>query len=138
MSPPYEAEQLRAFGRIIENGHLYKGVKPVHWCLDCRSALAEAEVEYEEKVSPAVDVAFRVSDNADLARRIGMTRGELGDDPVDLVIWTTPPWTLPANQAVALRAEFRYVLAAAHQGRERRRVIVAAELLEACLGRFRF
>jgi len=137
MAPRYEAQQLRAFGRLIENGHLYKGVKPVHWCLDCRSALAEAEVEYEEKDSPAIDVAFRVSDNAELARRIGTSRAELGDEPVDVVIWTTTPWTLPANQAVALRAEFRYVLAAAHQGRERRGVIVAAELLEACLARFR-
>src|SRR5213075_1638960 len=69
MSPGYEAQQLRAFGRIIRNGHLYKGVKPVHWCLDCRSALAEAEVEYEEKVSPAIDVAFRVADRDDLAAR---------------------------------------------------------------------
>ena len=67
MAPRYEAQQLRAFGRIIKNGHLYKGVKPVHWCLDCRSALAEAEVEYEEKISPAIDVGFRVADNADLA-----------------------------------------------------------------------
>ena len=65
----YEAQQLRAFGKIIENGHLYKGVKPVHWCLDCRSALAEAEVEYEERVSPAIDVGFRVVDNAELAAR---------------------------------------------------------------------
>ena len=137
MAPRYEAQQLRAFGRLIENGHLYKGVKPVHWCLDCRSALAEAEVEYEERDSPAIDVAFRVSDNGELARRIGTSRAALGDEPVDVVIWTTTPWTLPANQAVALRPEFRYVLAAAHQGRERRRVIVAAELLEACLARFR-
>jgi isoleucyl-tRNA synthetase len=136
MSPRYEAQQLRAFGRIIENGHLYKGVKPVHWCLDCRSALAEAEVEYEERVSPAIDVAFRVSDNTELARRIGLAPSELGGEPVDIVIWTTTPWTLPANQAVALRGEFRYVLAAAHRGAELRRVIVAAELLESCLARF--
>ncbi len=62
MDPAYEAQQVRALGKIIENGHLYKGAKPVHWCLDCRSALAEAEVEYEDKTSPAVDVAFRVVD----------------------------------------------------------------------------
>ena len=137
MSARYEAQQLRAFGRVIENGHLYKGVKPVHWCIDCRSALAEAEVEYEEKVSPAIDVAFRVSDNAELARRIGQTAAELGSAPVDIVIWTTTPWTLPANQAVALRAEFRYVTVAARQrGGERRRLIVAAELLAACLERY--
>jgi len=136
MSPRYEAQQLRAFGRIIENGHLYKGVKPVHWCLDCRSALAEAEVEYDEKVSPAIDVAFRVSDNAELARRIGLNAAELGSAPVDIIIWTTTPWTLPANQAVALRAEFSYVLAAGQQRGENRRVIVAAELLDSCLRRF--
>ncbi|MBV8876440.1 MAG: isoleucine--tRNA ligase [Gammaproteobacteria bacterium] len=136
MSPRYEAQQLRAFGGIIAKGHLYKGVKPVHWCLDCRSALAEAEVEYEERVSPAIDVAFRVSDNAELARRIGTSAAQLGREPVDVVIWTTTPWTLPANQAVAVRAEFRYVLAAAHRGRERHRIIVAAELLAACLTRF--
>jgi isoleucyl-tRNA synthetase len=136
MSPGYEAQQLRAFGRIIENGHLYKGVKPVHWCIDCRSALAEAEVEYEERVSPAIDVAFRVRDNSELALRIGTTGAELGSAPVDIVIWTTTPWTLPANEAVALRAEFRYLLAAVYQGRERHRIIVAAELLEDCLERF--
>ncbi|MGA0054859.1 MAG: class I tRNA ligase family protein, partial [Steroidobacteraceae bacterium] len=69
MDPAYEAQQLRAFGRIVRNGHLYKGAKPVHWCLDCRSALAEAEVEYEEKTSPAIDVAFEVADVADFSER---------------------------------------------------------------------
>jgi isoleucyl-tRNA synthetase len=136
MSPRYEAQQLRAFGRVIENGHLYKGVKPVYWCLDCRSALAEAEVEYEEKTSPAIDVAFRVSDNRELAGRIGLTPAGLGSAPVDLVIWTTTPWTLPANQAVALRAEFRYVLVEAQQRGVPRRLILAAELLEPCLKRY--
>src|ERR1700731_3530752 len=137
MSPRYEAQQLRAFGRIIRNGHLYKGVKPVHWCIDCRSALAEAEVEYEEKTSPAIDVAFRVTDRKDLAARIGLSAAQLGTAPVDVVIWTTTPWTLPANQAVALRAEFRYVLAQSGTGADRRRgLIVAAELLESSLKRF--
>src|SRR3984893_15879917 len=137
MSPRYEAQQLRAFGRIIRNGHLYKGVKPVHWCLDCRSALAEAEVEYQEKTSPAIDVAFRVTDRNDLAARIGLTAAQLDTAPA-VVIWTTTPWTLPANQAVALRAEFRYVLAQALTGGLRRGVIVAAELLEPTLKRFGF
>src|SRR5580658_4380911 len=137
MAPRYEAQPLRAFGRIIENGHLYKGVKPVHWCLDCRSALAEAEVEYEEKTSPAIDVAFAVADLAALAARLGVPDGRLGPAPVDVVIWTTTPWTLPANQAVALRAEFRYALidAAASDG-TRRRLILAAELAPGCLQRF--
>ena len=133
MAPRYEAQQLRAFGRVIENGHLYKGVKPVHWCLDCRSALAEAEVEYEERTSPAIDVAFRVVDPRDLERRMGLTAGRLGSAPADLVIWTTTPWTLPANQAVALRDEFRYVLVEAERAGERSRLILAAELLDPCL-----
>jgi isoleucyl-tRNA synthetase len=136
MAPQYEAQQLRAFGRVIENGHLYKGVKPVHWCLDCRSALAEAEVEYEERTSPAVDVSFRVVDLHDLERRMGLVTGRLGSTPVDVVIWTTTPWTLPANQAVALRDEFRYALVEAERGGERSHLIVAAELLEPCLERY--
>jgi isoleucyl-tRNA synthetase len=136
MAPGYEAQQLRAFGRIIKNGHLYKGVKPVHWCLDCRSALAEAEVEYEEKTSPAIDVGFRVADNQDLAARMQVNPASLGTAPVDVVIWTTTPWTLPANQAVALRPEFTYVLAEARAAGAARRFIVAQELLAACVQRF--
>ena len=135
MSPRYEAQQLRAFGRIIANGHLYRGVKPVYWCLDCRSALAEAEVEYEERISPAIDVAFRVGDNGELALRAGLTPQKLGAAPVDVVIWTTTPWTLPANQAVALRADFRYLLIEAHRDGIPHRLILAAELLEPCLKR---
>jgi isoleucyl-tRNA synthetase len=136
MSPGYEAQQLRAFGRIIRNGHLYKGVKPVYWCLDCRSALAEAEVEYEDKTSPAIDVAFRVTDNSELAARIGLTAARLGRAPVDVVIWTTTPWTLPANQAVALRGDLAYVLVEAHGAGEARHLILAAGLLESSLKRF--
>ncbi len=138
MSFEYEAQQLRAFGKVIRNGHLYKGAKPVHWCIDCRSALAEAEVEYEEKTSPAVDVAFRVADNGELEKRIGLERGRLGSAPVDIVIWTTTPWTLPANQAVALRAEFQYVLAEARKdgNDEVRRLILAADLLSQCMLRY--
>ena len=136
MAPRYEAQQLRAFGRIIQNGHVYKGVKPVHWCLDCRSALAEAEVEYEERTSPSIDVAFRVTDLRDLERRMGLAAGRLDSAPADLVIWTTTPWTLPANQAVALRDEFRYVLVEAESQGERSRLILAADLLDACLKRF--
>jgi len=136
MAPRYEAQQLRAFGGIIRNGHLYKGVKPVHWCLDCRSALAEAEVEYEERTSPSIDVAFRVVDLRDLERRMGLAAGQLDSAPADLVIWTTTPWTLPANQAVALRDEFRYVLVEAENQRERSRLILAADLLDPCLKRF--
>ena len=136
MAPRYEAQQLRAFARIIRNGHLYKGVKPVYWCLDCRSALAEAEVEYEERTSPAIDVAFRVADNAELAARLVLNKEARGPAPVDIAIWTTTPWTLPANQAVALNATLRYVLVEASKDGERARLILAAELLEPCLARY--
>jgi isoleucyl-tRNA synthetase len=136
MDPRYEAQQIRAFGRIIHRGHVYRGVKPVHWCMECRSALAEAEVEYEERTSPAIDVGFVVCDNRELERRVGLSSGTLGSEPIDLVIWTTTPWTLPANQAVALRDTFQYVLVETAHGQEVRRLIVAAELLGACLERF--
>jgi isoleucyl-tRNA synthetase len=107
MQPFYEAEQLRAFAQILRNGHVYKGLKPVHWCLDCRSALAEAEVEYEDRVSPAIDVRFPVKDIGDLAKRFGVAAARA---PASVVIWTTTPWTLPANQAVSAGPEVRYEL----------------------------
>jgi isoleucyl-tRNA synthetase len=135
MDPRYEAQQLRALGQVIRRGHVYRGVKPVHWCTECRSALAEAEVEYEERTSPAVDVGFEVSDLRDLEQRVGLASGALGREPVDVVIWTTTPWTLPANQAVALRDTFTYALVEAGHDQSRR-LIVAAELLRACLERF--
>jgi isoleucyl-tRNA synthetase len=142
MAPSYEAQQIRAFGKIIRNGHLYKGVKPVYWCLDCRSALAEAEVEYEDKTSPAIDVAFPVIDNRDLEKRLGLGAGKLGGNEVDVVIWTTTPWTLPGNQAVALGADIEYVLLEAERTGDddhphRTQVlIVAADLADACLARY--
>jgi len=107
MQPAFEAEQLRAFAQIIRNGHVYKGAKPVHWCLDCRSALAEAEVEYEDRTSPAIDVRFAVRDTQQLAKRFGLAHAP---SAASVVIWTTTPWTLPANQAVALNADLQYAL----------------------------
>jgi isoleucyl-tRNA synthetase len=106
MQPKFEAEQLRAFAQILRRGHVYKGLKPVHWCMDCGSALAEAEVEYEDRTSPAIDVRFAVVDVADLAQRTQVKTTK----PVSIVIWTTTPWTLPANQAVALGPEILYGL----------------------------
>jgi isoleucyl-tRNA synthetase len=111
MQPKFEAEQLRAFAQIVRNGHVYKGLKPVHWCMDCGSALAEAEVEYEDRSSPAIDVRFSVMDHDDLAQRTGIKINK----PVSVVIWTTTPWTLPANQAVALGPELRYGLYAVNE-----------------------
>jgi isoleucyl-tRNA synthetase len=131
MAPRFEAEQLRAFSLIIKNGHLYKGFKPVHWCLNCRSALAEAEVEYEDKTSPSVYVRFEVVDRADLARRLGISteqQSALSDEPTSLAIWTTTPWTLPANRAVALHPQFVYSLVEFELAGARERLLLADEL----------
>lgn len=96
----YEADIVRALGQIVENGHVSKGYKPVHWCTECSSALAEAEVEYKDKQSEAIDVKFRIIDDSVFNT----------NKPVSVVIWTTTPWTLPANEAVALHPELNYVL----------------------------
>ena len=133
LNPRYEAEQLRAFAQIIRNGHLYKGFKPVHWCLDCRSALAEAEVEYEERTSPSIDVRFAVVDPAELARRFGLAGAAAG--PASVVIWTTTPWTLPANQAVVVHPEFEYSLLAVDTDAGSETLVLATELAASVLGR---
>jgi len=117
-----EADIIRSLGRIAGNGHIVKGSKPVHWCTDCGSALAEAEVEYKDKESHAIDVRFRAVDEEALAEKFG---GD-GSGQLSVVIWTTTPWTLPANQGVALNAELMYVLIQA--GDER--LIVAEGMLE--------
>jgi isoleucyl-tRNA synthetase len=128
MAAPFEAEQLRAFAAIIRRGHLVRGFKPVHWCLDCRSSLAEAEVEYEERTSPAIDVRFEVADAHDAARRFGLPTDDLLSAAV--VIWTTTPWTLPANQAVCLHPLYDYVLAEFEREGGAARLVVAEALLE--------
>ena len=124
----FEANIVRTLAKIIDRGHLHRGFKPVHWCLDCGSALAEAEVEYRDKQSSAVDVAFPFVDQAAAAKQLGCNDG----DPIELAIWTTTPWTLPANRGVALSAELDYVLLAFNG----RRVVVAEALAEACVQRF--
>lgn len=96
----YEADIVRALGEIVKNNHVSKGYKPVHWCTECGSALAEAEVEYKDKQSEAIDVKFKIIDDS----VFGV------DKSVSVVIWTTTPWTLPANEAVALHPELDYVL----------------------------
>jgi len=121
-----EANIIRALGRINDNGYLYQGSKPVHWCLDCRSALADAEVEYEDKTSPAIDVAFRFADNGALAKALGFSHVY---EPAYAVIWTTTPWTLPANQAVAVGAEIEYALVRFQSGL----LLVAKDLVAGCM-----
>jgi isoleucyl-tRNA synthetase len=133
MHPRYEAEQLRAFAQIIRNGHLYKGYKPVHWCLDCRSALAEAEVEYDDRTSPSIDVRFEAVDRADLARRLG--GAALPDRRASVAIWTTTPWTLPANRAVAVHPEFEYSLLAVEGAGGAELLLLATELAASVLQR---
>jgi isoleucyl-tRNA synthetase len=126
-----EADEIRALGAILEKGYLYQGLKPVNWCLDCGSALAEAEVEYEDKSSAAIDVAFEVHANhADkVARAFGLShlRG-----PAFAVIWTTTPWTLPANEAVSAHPDFEYQLIDTPKGA----LILVRELADACLQRY--
>ncbi|MBI5660236.1 MAG: isoleucine--tRNA ligase [Nitrosomonadales bacterium] len=125
-----EADIIRALGTIYGRGYLYQGRKPVNWCLDCQSALAEAEVEYEDKTSPAVDVGFEVKDKIWLARAFGVSLP--GEARVYAVIWTTTPWTLPANQAVCVHPEHEYRLVKTAKGY----LLLVAELMESCLQRF--
>jgi isoleucyl-tRNA synthetase len=132
LDPKFEAEQVRGFGRIIDNGHLQRGYKPVHWCLDCRSALAEAEVEYQDKTSVAVDVKFEVVDPLSFYTCLGLAIG----GPAAVPIWTTTPWTLPANQAVALGPDIDYVFVAADIGEQREHLLLAEGLAEVALARY--
>ncbi|MGR5549296.1 isoleucine--tRNA ligase [Vibrio sp. DNB22_12_1] len=134
-----EANIIRALGKIASRGHLLKGFKPVHWCTDCGSALAEAEVEYKDKVSPSIDVRFKAADEAALLSKFELTEGHEGQGDVSIVIWTTTPWTLPANRAVCLRDDLEYVLIQVEgdEASERKpeRIIVAAELAKDVMDR---
>jgi isoleucyl-tRNA synthetase len=126
-----EAEEIRALGRILDRGFLFRGLKPVNWCMDCGSALAEAEVEYEDQVSPAIDVAFPLAEEERprLAAAFGVARL---DGPVFAVIWTTTPWTLPSNRGLAFHPGFDYELVRTAKG-----VLVLADTLrDACLARY--
>ena len=131
----FEANEIRALAKVVANGHLTRGVKPVHWCFDCGSALAEAEIEYADKVSPAVDVAYVARDSQALARIFGVEL-PAGVD-IALPIWTTTPWTLPASLAVSLGPELDYVLVEgpAHEGR-RRWLVLADALADRALQRY--
>ena len=126
-----EAQIVRALGEICRNGWLYQGAKPVHWCLDCGSALAEAEVEYEDRKSPAIDVACPVTVREALFARIGLAPAT---QPVLAVIWTTTPWTLPANQAVCVHPDLVYDLVLTPRGI----LLLARELAESAVSRYGF
>jgi isoleucyl-tRNA synthetase len=127
----YEANIIRSLAKIIGNGHVQKGYKPVYWCLDCASALAEAEVEYADKTSPSIDVRFVVADTNDFWGRFDHVHKGMGT--ISIPIWTTTPWTLPANQAVALNPLLTYVLIVC-DGKEQ--YLVAEDLLPTVLTRY--
>ncbi len=135
----FEANIIRALGKIVDAGHIHQGSKPVHWCTSCGSALAEAEVEYEDKTSPAIDVRFEVKDTAELKKRCEFLDGaEMNSAKVSVVIWTTTPWTLPANQAVALHPKLEYVLLFCEgvADHESEYLILARDLLESAITRY--
>src|SRR3990167_1369163 len=131
MNFSFEANIVRSLAKIIENKHVQKGYKPVHWCLDCSSALAEAEVEYANKTSMAMDVRFRVVEKAAFLKRLGVTEGCV--EKVSVPIWTTTPWSLPGNQAVALNPDLEYVLVVC-DGKEA--LLVAEDLLDTVMQRY--
>ncbi|MDE2053715.1 MAG: class I tRNA ligase family protein, partial [Xanthomonadaceae bacterium] len=124
----YEADILRALAGVYANGHVTRGFKPVHWCFDCGSALAEAEIEYQDKQSPAIDVAYDALDPKALAARFGATIDD-GTTMVSVPIWTTTPWTLPASMAVTLGPELDYVLVEGPARGSTRVLLVLAEAL---------
>ena len=124
-----EAGEIRALGRLVEQGVVFKGLKPVNWCFDCGSALAEAEVEYQDKSSEAIDVAFVAEDTDKLAAAFGLPALS---KPAAIVIWTTTPWTIPANQALNVHPEFNYALVDTGE----RLLVLAEDLVESCLERY--
>ena len=137
MDKQFEANIIRALGKIVENGHLVKGYKPVYWSVVGASALAEAEVEYQDKTSFSIDVAFPVVDqNAFTSALSGFGDEGKGEGEVSVVIWTTTPWTLPSNQAVSLSGELDYVLVQCDLNGSPRRFILAEALLESVLERW--
>ncbi|MEO6929761.1 MAG: isoleucine--tRNA ligase, partial [Casimicrobiaceae bacterium] len=127
-----EADEIRTLGKVLEKGYLYRGLKPVNWCFDCQSALAEAEVEYEDRVDLAIDVAFPLAERerARLADAFGLAQAPAG--AIAAVIWTTTPWTIPANQALNVHPDFDYALVATPRGH----LLLAASLVASCLARY--
>ena len=130
----YEADMLRALAQMMSKGHVVRGAKPVHWCFDCASALAEAEIEYDNHSTLAIDVAYDAVDTVAVANRFGV---DVGDAIIAVPIWTTTPWTLPESQAVALGREIDYVLTEGpiRAGRQIW-LVVAATLVDKVLARY--
>jgi len=130
-----EADELRALGTLLEKGYVYRGLKPVNWCFDCGSALAEAEVEYQDKRDPAIDVGFPFHEHDKIAVAFG-----LDTLPVDkgfIVIWTTTPWTIPSNQALNVGPEVGYSLVRVERDGQPQLLILGSELVESVLARYK-
>jgi len=128
-----EAGEIRAFKRVIERGFVYRGLKPVYWCFDCGSSLAEFEIEYADKKSDTLDVAFEAADNAALAKAFGLSALPDTSKSAFAVIWTTTAWTLPANQALNVNPELVYALVNTDKGM----LVLAESLVEKCLERYK-
>ena len=132
----FEANIIRTLGKIADNGHLEKGFKPVNWCMDCGSALAEAEVEYQDKKSISIDVKFAFTDTAALLNAFGAD-ASLANKTANIVIWTTTPWTLPANEAVSVHPELEYSLVQINTESDQSEILVlATALVEDAMGRY--
>lgn len=132
----FESNIIRTLGRIINNGHLLKGEKPVNWCMDCGSALAEAEVEYQDKKSVSIDVKFAFKNTADLLAKFKLEKdaAEFASKTASIVIWTTTPWTLPANEAVSVHPEIEYALVYLKEADEI--ILLATDLVSDAMGRY--
>src|SRR5436190_4556835 len=126
-----EADEIRVLGTILRKGYVYRGLKPVNWCFDCGSALAEAEVEYMDKRDPEIDVGFPFAEPDKLAAAFGLRK--LPTDAGFCVIWTTTPWTIPSNQALNVHPEFSYALVQTPRGL----LVLAQDLVPSCLARFK-
>ncbi len=132
MDPANEGGQIRAFKRVIERGFVYRGLKPVYWCFDCGSSLAEFEIEYADKKSDTLDVAFEAADKQALATAFGLSALPANPASAFIVIWTTTAWTIPANQALNAHPELTYALVDTPRGL----LVLAEGLVEKCMERF--
>ncbi len=140
----FEADIIRSLSKIVENGHLHKGFKPVYWSVVGGSALAEAEVEYQDKVSLSIDVRYPAADESSLLEKFKVVNSDLGDGPVSAVIWTTTPWTIPASQAISISADLEYALVEfdaqtekdSRFGIGKERIVLASEMVEQVMTRY--
>jgi isoleucyl-tRNA synthetase len=130
-----EADELRALGQLLDKGYVYRGLKPVNWCFDCGSALAEAEVEYQDKRDPAIDVGFPFAEPEQLAAAFGLPQLPAANGFI--VIWTTTPWTIPSNQALNVHPEVSYALVETQRDGQPLLLILAQDLAESCLQRYK-